>query len=67
MDALETKYSTLWKEQKLQNYTVGGKVAGVYKNAGSLSYIRVYGAGHMVPAYSVRSPLNAKAHFYDET
>ena len=53
MDALETKFSHDYRTQSFKNYTVDGVVAGVYKRAGTLSYLRVYGAGHMVPAYSV--------------
>ncbi|TEB24238.1 alpha/beta-hydrolase [Coprinellus micaceus] len=51
MDNLETKFTTEYKGQALKNYTVDGTVAGVYKNAGTLSYLRVHGAGHLVPAY----------------
>ena len=43
-----------------------GVVAGVYKNAGPLSYLRVYGAGHLVPAYGV-SPRPRSAKFTDLT
>jgi carboxypeptidase C (cathepsin A) len=53
MDALKTKFSLDYRTQRFKNYTVDGLVAGVYKSAGTLSYLRVYGAGHMVPAYSV--------------
>jgi carboxypeptidase C (cathepsin A) len=55
MDNLETKFTTEYKGQALKNYTVDGTVAGVYKNAGTLSYLRVHGAGHLVPAYGVGS------------
>ncbi|KAJ3523716.1 hypothetical protein NMY22_g11320 [Coprinellus aureogranulatus] len=51
MDALETKFTPEYKGQSYKNFTVDGTVAGLYKNAGSLSYLRIYGAGHMVPAY----------------
>jgi len=33
---------------------VDGQVTGQYKNAGTFSYVRIYGAGHEVPAYKVR-------------
>ena len=36
-------------------YTVRGQVAGQYRNAGAFSYLRVYGAGHEVPAYTIGS------------
>ena len=34
-------------------YKVHGQTAGMYKQAGTFSYLRIYGAGHSVPAYSV--------------
>ena len=30
-----------------------GQVIGQYKNEGTFSYLRIYGAGHEVPAYKV--------------
>ena len=57
MDSLETKFTSEYKGQAFKDYTVDGVVAGVYKNAGTLSYLRVYGAGHLVPAYGV-SPVS---------
>lgn len=44
-------YSTLYAKQNFATYTVKGKPAGLYKNAGRFSYLRVFGAGHEVPAY----------------
>ncbi|KAJ7477378.1 serine carboxypeptidase [Mycena latifolia] len=38
-------------KQSFATYTVGGRTAGIYKAAGLLSYVRVSGAGHEVPAY----------------
>ena len=32
---------------------MNGQVTGQYKNAGTFSYLRIYGAGHEVPAYKV--------------
>lgn len=39
------------KNTPLTNYTVNGKVAGRFKTAGKLSFMRVFGAGHEVPFY----------------
>lgn len=36
-----------------QSYTVAGQVTGLFKNAGTFSYVRIFGAGHEVPAYKV--------------
>ena len=48
---LNTVFSPLFAKQDFATYTVQGKPAGLYKNAGTFSYLRVYGAGHEVPAY----------------
>jgi carboxypeptidase C (cathepsin A) len=55
-------FSSLYAEQDFANYTVDGELAGLYKNAGTFSYLRVYGAGHEVPAYMWRDvPRGAAA------
>ena len=60
--ALNTKFSGLFKLQNFTAYNVKGKPAGLYKNAGTFSYLRVYGAGHEVPAYLWRGvPRGAAA------
>ncbi|KAF9045221.1 alpha/beta-hydrolase [Panaeolus papilionaceus] len=51
VDALETKFTSTYKQQAWSTYNVEGQSAGQYKNAGTFSYMRVYGAGHEVPAY----------------
>ncbi|KAG6896594.1 hypothetical protein C0992_007252 [Termitomyces sp. T32_za158] len=51
VDALQTKFTSVYQQQQFANYTVDGQVTGIYKNAGTFSYIRVFGAGHEVPAY----------------
>ncbi|KAK1227362.1 hypothetical protein PQX77_009646 [Marasmius sp. AFHP31] len=61
VDALNTKFTSIYKQQVFQPYTVRGEVTGQFKNAGNFSYIRIYGAGHEVPAYTVRY-LNARGH-----
>ncbi|CDO70637.1 hypothetical protein BN946_scf184756.g3 [Trametes cinnabarina] len=41
---MKTKYSSKWAEQEFKNFTVNGESAGLYKNAGQLHYLRVFGA-----------------------
>ncbi|KAI9513319.1 serine carboxypeptidase [Russula earlei] len=52
--SLQTQFSSLFANQSFANFTVNGALAGLYKNAGTFSYLRVFGAGHEVPAYSWR-------------
>ncbi|KAK7045775.1 hypothetical protein VNI00_007176 [Paramarasmius palmivorus] len=52
VDALNTKFTSTYREQTFEPYTVNGEVTGQFKNAGTFSYIRIYGAGHEVPAYT---------------
>ena len=49
--SLNASTSPLFAKQEFANYTVNGQIAGLYKNAGTFSYMRVFGAGHEVPAY----------------
>lgn len=49
--SLETRFSDLYRVQNFTEFAVNGKPAGMYKNAGTFSYVRFYGAGHEVPAY----------------
>jgi Serine carboxypeptidase len=49
--SLNTKFSSSFNTQKFANFTVNGVPAGLFKNAGTFSYLRVFGAGHEVPAY----------------
>ncbi|CAE6412902.1 unnamed protein product [Rhizoctonia solani] len=51
VDALQTRFANEFKQQVWSNWTVAGIAAGQYKNAGTLSYLRVDQAGHEVPAY----------------
>jgi serine carboxypeptidase len=48
---LNTQYSAEYAKQSFATYTVKGRAAGLYKKAGRFSYLRVFGAGHEVPAY----------------
>lgn len=50
---LETISSPLFKQQKFKSFSVRGQATGLYKNAGKFSYVRIFGAGHEVPAYKV--------------
>jgi len=60
--SLNTKFSSQFAGQKFVNFTVNGALAGIYKNAGTFSYVRVFGAGHEVPAYLWRGvPRGAAA------
>ncbi|RDX57218.1 serine carboxypeptidase [Lentinus brumalis] len=49
--SMQTKFSSEWAQQDFSNFTVHGEPAGLFKNAGTLSYLRIFGAGHEVPAY----------------
>lgn len=49
--SLNTIYSAEYASRIFRTYNVDGQPAGQYKNAGKFSYLRVYGAGHEVPAY----------------
>ncbi|EGG07771.1 carboxypeptidase S1 [Melampsora larici-populina 98AG31] len=51
MDNLNTKFSAEYRQKTFSQWVVAGEAAGLYKSAGSLSYLRVFGAGHKVPAY----------------
>ena len=62
VDSLKTSLSAEYASQNFATYTVNGKPAGLYKNAGTFSYLRVFGAGHEVPAYLWRGvPRGAAA------
>lgn len=58
VDTLDTDYTDDYKTQEWTTYKVRGQTAGIYKQAGRFSYLRVYGAGHSVPAYDVRVTLH---------
>jgi len=49
--SLKTKFSSAYARQKFANFTVNGVSAGLYKNAGTFSYVRFLEAGHAVPMY----------------
>ncbi|KAJ7725953.1 serine carboxypeptidase [Mycena metata] len=49
--ALNNKWSAEFNKQQFAPWTVGGRLAGQFKAAGGFSYVRIYEAGHEVPAY----------------
>ena len=49
---LNTSLTQDFSSTDFTNYTVNGNVAGLVKNLGTFSYLRVYGAGHEVPAFN---------------
>ncbi|KAJ7056231.1 serine carboxypeptidase [Mycena amicta] len=52
LTALNTQVSAAFNAVPLSTYApISGIPAGLYKTAGKLSYARIYGAGHEVPAY----------------
>ncbi|KAL1938629.1 hypothetical protein VTO73DRAFT_11444 [Trametes versicolor] len=52
VDALQTQFTATYAKQQFANFTVRGQAAGLFKNAGTFSYVRIFGAGHEVPAYT---------------
>ncbi|KAF9788629.1 serine carboxypeptidase [Thelephora terrestris] len=53
VNALQTKYSAQYASTPWTSWTVDGVTAGQFKNAGQFSYVRIYRAGHLVPAYTI--------------
>lgn len=53
VSSLKTSFSAEYASQDWTQWTVQGTNVGQYKNAGTFSYVRIYGAGHEVPAYTV--------------
>ncbi|KAJ7197979.1 serine carboxypeptidase [Mycena pura] len=49
--SLNTKFSAQFNQQAFAPFKVNGLLAGQFKNSGTFSYVRIYGAGHEVPAY----------------
>ncbi|EMD34742.1 hypothetical protein CERSUDRAFT_86172 [Gelatoporia subvermispora B] len=48
---LQTKFSAEFNSLQFTNWTIAGQPAGLFKNAGTFSYVRIFGAGHEVAAY----------------
>lgn len=51
VNSLVTNFSTAYGKTTFTPWTVNGQSAGQYRQAGTFSYLRVYGAGHEVAAY----------------
>ncbi|KAJ6549817.1 Alpha/Beta hydrolase protein [Mycena capillaripes] len=49
--SMNTTLSAEFNKQAFAPYMVNGLLAGQFKNAATFSYVRIYGAGHEVPAY----------------
>ena len=52
--ALQTKFSAEFAQQEFANFSVNGVAAGMYKNAGTFSYVRIFGASVAFYLSSVR-------------
>ncbi|KAG0147670.1 hypothetical protein CROQUDRAFT_655878 [Cronartium quercuum f. sp. fusiforme G11] len=61
VDSLNTTFSSQYHQQPFTNWTVDGQNAGLYKNAGSFSYLRIFGAGHEAPAYGFGNLVRGRA------
>ncbi|KIP01841.1 hypothetical protein PHLGIDRAFT_131081 [Phlebiopsis gigantea 11061_1 CR5-6] len=58
---LQTSFSAEYAKTAFSNFTVAGQSAGIFKNAGTFSYVRIFGAGHEVPAYKHGSLTTGQA------
>ncbi|KAJ7655893.1 serine carboxypeptidase [Mycena rosella] len=61
--SLNTKFSAQFNQQVFAPFKVNGLLAGQFKTAGTFSYVRIYGAGHEVPAYKNGSLAVGQAAF----
>ncbi|KAL7936598.1 Alpha/Beta hydrolase protein [Trichoderma chlorosporum] len=50
-NAIEYQSQTAFNQKAVADYTVNGVTGGEFKTVGALSWLRVFGAGHGVPAY----------------
>ncbi|KAF9644244.1 alpha/beta-hydrolase [Thelephora ganbajun] len=53
VNALQHQYSSQYASTPFTSWTVDGVTAGQFKNAGTFSYVRIYRAGHLVPAFTI--------------
>lgn len=58
-DAANTIGGSDFANQQVQPYTVSGKQYGEFKTKNNLNWLRVYAAGHEVPAYQPEAALAA--------
>ncbi|KAK7050507.1 carboxypeptidase [Favolaschia claudopus] len=61
--SMKTSFSAQFNQQTFAPYKVNGLLAGQFKTAGTFSYVRIYGAGHEVPAYRNGSLAVGQAAF----
>ncbi|PLW23121.1 hypothetical protein PCASD_15248 [Puccinia coronata f. sp. avenae] len=69
VNSLNTTASKSFSTQNFSNWVIEDEVTGVYKTTNTLSYLRIFEAGHEVPAYGkgkLRIGQAAKA-FFDQT
>ncbi|KNZ47621.1 uncharacterized protein VP01_627g4 [Puccinia sorghi] len=67
-ESLNLAASKSLANQTFKDWVVDGEVAGLYKTSTTLSYIRIFGAGHEVPAYGSKLPRGRAAKvFFDQT
>ncbi|KNZ56476.1 uncharacterized protein VP01_2397g5 [Puccinia sorghi] len=69
VSSLNTTASRSFSSQKFTNWVIDEEVAGAYKAMKTLSYLRIFEAGHEVPAYGkgkLRIGRTAKV-FFDQT
>lgn len=59
LKAVDAAGGSDFKSATIQPYTVNGKKVGEYKTLGNLNWLRVYEAGHEVPAYQPEAALAA--------
>ena len=50
-NAVSYSGQSTFESKPLASYTVAGTAGGAFKSVGSLSFLRVFGAGHEVPYY----------------
>lgn len=48
-----------FRGKEITNYTVDGVIGGEYKTVDNLSWLRVFGSGHEVPAFQPALALQA--------
>ncbi|GJE86462.1 carboxypeptidase [Phanerochaete sordida] len=60
---LQTQFSAQFAKTAFSSFTVAGQAAGMFKNAGTFSYVRIFGAGHEVPAYTHGTLSRGQAAF----
>ena len=62
-NAMDWEYKEEYNHAQYKPYTLNGKEAGLYKEAGNLVFLRVHEAGHMVPMDQPEVSLAMIDHF----